>query len=110
LKRILGRLDYVLETFGISLRKRGATGHGLRHGVLNDAYEDITGVPSPVRGGGPVSPELDRAARLAVSQLAGHARARAAGAYIGTIIKPGGRPVGSPEPKGDDDDAAAVPV
>ena len=111
LKRNLRRLDYVLEKFGITLRKRGATGHGLRHEVLNDAYEDITGVPSPVRGGGPVSPELDKAARLAVSQLAGHARARAAGAYIGTIIKPGsGRPVGSPEPKRDDDDGAAVPV
>ena len=110
LKRNLRRLDYVLEKFGITLRKRGATGHGLRHEVLNDAYEVITGVPSPVRGGGPVSPELDRAARLAVSQLAGHARARAAGAYIGTIIKPGGRPVGSPEPNGDDDDGAAVPV
>ena len=110
LKRNLRRLDYVLEKFGITVRKRGATGHGLRHEVLNDAYEDITGVPSPVRGGGPVSPELDRAARLAVSQLAGHARARAAGAYIGTIIKPGGRPVGSPEPKRDDDDGAAVPV
>ena len=54
LKRNLRRLDYVLEKFGITLRKRGATGHGLRHEVLNDAYEDITGVPSPVRGGGPV--------------------------------------------------------
>ncbi len=110
LKRNLRRLDYVLEKFGITLRKRGATGHGLRHEVLNDAYEDITGVPSPVRGGGPVSPELDKAARLAVSRLAGHARARAAGAYIGAIIKPGGRPVGSPEPNGDDDEGAAVPV
>jgi hypothetical protein len=55
------------------LRKRGATGHGCATRFLNDAYEDVTGVPSPVRGGGPVSPELDRAARLAVSQLAGHA-------------------------------------
>ena len=83
LKRNLRRLDYVLEKFGITLRQRGATGHGLRHEVLNDAYEDITGVPSPVRGGGPVSPELARSARLAVSQLAGHARARAACAYLG---------------------------
>jgi len=111
LKRNLRRLDYVLEKFGITLRKRGATGHGLRHEVLNDAYEDITGVPSPVRGGGPVSPELDRAARLAVSQLAGHARARAAGAYLGQSVvmrsKTAGRP---PEPNGDDDDGAAVPV
>jgi len=111
LKRNLRRLDYVLEKFGITLRKRGATGHGLRHEVLNDAYEDITGVPSPVRGGGPVSPELDKAARLAVSQLAGHARARAAGAYLGQSVvmrsKTAGRP---PEPNGDDDDGAAVPV
>ena len=87
LKRNLRRLDYVLEKFGITLRKRGATGHGLRHEVLNDAYEDVAGVPSPVRGGGPVSPELDRAARLAVSQLAGHARARAAGAYCGKLAR-----------------------
>jgi hypothetical protein len=86
LKRNLRRLDYVLEKFGITLRQRGATGHGLRHEVLNDAYEDVTGVPSPVRGGGPVSPELDRAARLAVSQLAGHARARAAAAYLGQSV------------------------
>ena len=87
LKRNLRRLDYALEKFGITLRKRGATGHGLRHEVLNDAYEDVAGVPSPVRGGGPVSPELDRAARLAVSQLAGHARARAAGAYCGKLAR-----------------------
>ncbi len=87
LKRNLRRLDYVLEKFGITLRKRGATGHGLRHEVLNDAYEDVAGVPSPVRGGGPVSPERDRAARLAVSQLAGHARARAAGAYCGKLAR-----------------------
>lgn len=78
LKRDLRRLDYVLEKFGITLRQRALQGHGLRHEVLNDAYEDITGVPSPVGVAEPVSPELDRAARLAVSQLAGHARARAA--------------------------------
>ena len=118
LKRNLRRLDYVLKKFGITLRKRGATAHGLRHEVLNDAYEDITGVPSPVRGGGPVSPELDRAARLAVSQLAGHARVRAAGAYLGQSAvmrrKPGGRLVGSPdstpEPKRDDDDGVTARV
>ena len=31
LKRNLRRFDYVLEKFGITLRERGATGHGLRH-------------------------------------------------------------------------------
>ena len=74
LKRNLRRLDYVLEKFGITCAKGDRSWPAPRG--LNDAYEDITGVPSPVRGGGPVSPELDRAARLAVSQLAGHARAK----------------------------------
>jgi integrase len=45
LKRNLRRFDYVLEKFGITLRERGATGHGLRHERLNDAYEGITGCP-----------------------------------------------------------------
>jgi hypothetical protein len=98
LKRNLRRFDYVLEKFGITLRKRGATGHGLRHERLNDAYEGIAGVPSPVRGGGPVSSELDRAARLAVSQLAGHARLRASGAYLGSsaVMRSKGRKPSEP--------------
>ncbi|MCK0508214.1 hypothetical protein [Aromatoleum anaerobium] len=99
LKRNLRRLDYVLEKFGITLRQRGATSHGLRHGVLNDAYEDVAGVPSPVRGGGPVSLELDRAARLAVSQLAGHARARAASAYCGKSVVMRSEAPGNPPPR-----------
>lgn len=111
LKRNLRRLDYVLEKFGITLRKRGATGHGLRHEVLNDAYEDVAGVPSPVRGGGPVSPELDRAARLAVSQLAGHARARAADAYCGKSVSSRSGAPGTPPPRvhgADTDDSPAT--
>jgi integrase len=83
LKRNLRRFDYVLEKFGITLRERGATAHGLRHEVLSEVYHEVTGVASPIRGGGPVSPEADRAARQAVSHLAGHARLRAAGAYCG---------------------------
>lgn len=111
LKRNLRRLDYVLEKFGITLRKRGATGHGLRHEVLNDAYEDVAGVPSPVRGGGPVSPELDRVARLAVSQLAGHARARAADAYCGKSVGSRSGAPGTPPPRvhgADTDDSPAT--
>lgn len=86
LKRNLRRLNYVLEKFGITQRERGATGHGLRHERLGDTYEDMTGVPPPIRGGGSVPPELDRTARLAVSQLAGHARMRASGAYLGQSV------------------------
>ncbi|EER62167.1 conserved hypothetical protein [Acidovorax delafieldii 2AN] len=84
LKRNLRRLDYALEKFGITKRQTGVTGHGLRHGNLNDLYEGVAGVPSPVRGGGSVVADVDRAARLAVSERAGHARMRAAGAYIGS--------------------------
>jgi site-specific recombinase XerC len=84
LKRNLRRLDYVLAKLGITRKGRGVTGHGLRHGRLNDIYEDITGQPSVVRGGGQVPPELDLAARLATSAAAGHARHRAASAYLGS--------------------------
>jgi site-specific recombinase XerC len=85
LKRNLRRLDYGLAKLGITRKGRGVTGHGLRHGRLNDIYEDITGQPSVVRGGGEVSPELDRKARLAASATAGHSRHRAASAYLGAV-------------------------
>lgn len=85
LKRNLRRLDYTLEKFGITRRQAGATGHGLRHGNLNDFYEGLSGHPSPVRGGGPVPVEVDHAARLAVAERAGHSRMRASGAYLGSV-------------------------
>jgi site-specific recombinase XerC len=86
LRKNLRRFDYVLEKFGITLRERGATGHGLRHEVLNEVYRAITSEASPVQGGGPVAPELDRAARQVVSNLAGHARSRASAAYLGQSV------------------------
>ncbi len=93
LKRNLRRFDYVMEKFGITLRERGATGHGLRHEVLMETYTGLTGVKPPVRGGGPVSAEADMAARQTVSTLAGHARIRASGAYLGAVLpKLHGRP------------------
>jgi integrase len=86
LRKNLRRFDYVLEKFGITLRDRGATGHGLRHEVLNEVYQEVTGEASPVQGGGAVAPELNRVARETVSQLAGHARIRAAAAYLGQSV------------------------
>lgn len=85
LKRNLRRLDYVMEKFGVTQRERGVTLHGLRHGRLQEVYENASGVAAPVRGGGHAPAELDRAARLAVSEVAGHARVRAAGAYVGGV-------------------------
>lgn len=86
LKRNLRRFDYVLEKFGVTMRQLGATAHGLRHEMLNNLYQDETGQASPVRGGGPVPPEIDKAARLTVAKAAGHLRTRAAGAYLGAVL------------------------
>jgi site-specific recombinase XerC len=85
LRRNLRRLDYVLAKLGITRKDLGVTGHGLRHGRLNDMYEDITGQPSSVRGGGSVSETVDLQARLVVSAAAGHSRPKAAGAYLGAV-------------------------
>lgn len=91
LKRNLRRLDYALEKFGFTKAQRGVTAHGLRHGNLQGFYESLTGVPAPVRGGGPLPADLDRQARLAVSQRAGHSRVRAAGAYLGQSVVMGSK-------------------
>jgi site-specific recombinase XerC len=87
LKRNLRRFDYVLEKFGITARDLGVTGHGLRHEALIRHFGDQAGEAPPVRGGGPLPPDLDRATRLAVSELAGHARMRASAAYLGAILR-----------------------
>lgn len=114
LKSNLWRLDYALRKFGLTKRESGTTGHGARHDHLQSKYEETTGTPTPIRGGGPVDPSLDRQARLHVARIAGHARASAAGAYIGAIRR---APAGSnnpaqgnrPEPAaGDDDETVRV--
>lgn len=85
LRKNLRHFDYVLTKFGITVRERGVTAHGLRHEVLIGHYEALVGTPPPVRGGQMVPPELDRQARQSVSRLAGHARIRASGAYLGAV-------------------------
>ena len=112
LKQNLRRFSYVLAKFGLTLSDRGATGHGLRHEVMHEAYEDVSGHLSPVRGGGPVPPDLDRAARLHVAKLAGHGRAKASGAYLGSSAvmrsKPQKGPPGAP-PDGSPGEASPEP-
>ncbi len=95
LKSNLRRLDYALRKFGLTKRESGTTGHGARHDHLQGQYQDTTGTPAPVRGGGPVDQDLDRQARLRVARIAGHARLRSAGAYIGAIRR---SPAGSRDP------------
>ncbi|MBU1364569.1 MAG: integrase domain-containing protein [Gammaproteobacteria bacterium] len=104
LKQNLRRFDYVLAKFGITERGLRVTGHGLRHEVLIQFYSSQAGEAPPVRGGGPLPPDVDRAARQAVSELAGHARTRAAGAYCGPI-----RRQIQPETAPNDRDAPGLP-
>ncbi|MDR1423766.1 MAG: integrase, partial [Azoarcus sp.] len=82
----LWHFDYVVKKFGVTKKALGVTVHGLRHEALIDHYESVAGVPPPVRGGGEVSPEADKAARLSAAKLAGHNRPRASGAYLGQSV------------------------
>ena len=51
--------------------------------MANDRYAEETGVASPVRGGGRVDRETDRAARLVISVELGHNRMSATTHYLG---------------------------
>lgn len=64
-------------------REDGITSHGLRHQYANDRYQQLAGGESPVRGGGGVAPEADRAARLVVAEELGHSRESITGHYLG---------------------------
>jgi len=112
LKRNLRRFDYVMEKFGITAGELGITAHGLRHEALIQRFGDETdGAAPPVRGGAPLPPDVDRAARQAVAEMAGHKRARASCAYLGGIRTRQEQSPDAPgtklDPKGDD--AATVP-
>lgn len=82
------RFKYVCERFGITKKDLGVTGHGLRAQNLNDLYEEITGLPSPVRNVGNITLAISQLehdiARAVVSQTAGHSRLSITGAYIGS--------------------------
>jgi integrase len=84
LKQNLYHFSYLLRRFGICLADRGVTGHGLRHEVLVEVWRNATGAQPPVRGGELPSKSVVDAARQEIAELAGHARKRAAGAYIGS--------------------------
>jgi len=86
LEQAIRRFNYVLEKFGVTKRGLGITSHGLRHEHLNDLYEKVAGVPSPVRSTN-LTADIDDMthdlARARVSQEAGHARLGISNAYIG---------------------------
>ena len=85
LKQNLNHFSYVMRRFGLSLKERGATGHGLRHEVFVEVWVNGTGTQPPVRGGTLPPKDVREAAQQDIAEMAGHARNRAAGAYIGSV-------------------------
>ena len=82
LKQWLTRCYTVLARHGVT-RKNGLVSHGLRHQYANDRYEELTGEPSPVRGGAPVNTRDDQVARQELTARLGHARPSITRAYYG---------------------------
>lgn len=82
LAQVKNHYYHVLRSCGIT-RAEGLTSHGLRHGYANDRYEQITGQPSPVRGGQSFDRNTDQAARLEVAEELGHSRESVTTHYLG---------------------------
>lgn len=85
-----GHYYYITRKHGLT-RANGAQPHGLRHEALQELYEDLAGVPAPVKGDSMTSCidwGVDDAARHVVANVAGHSRKAIAGAYLGGIVPP----------------------
>lgn len=98
LEQALRRFNYVVgERFGLTRKQLGVTSHGLRHQGLNDMYERLAGIPSPVRGQTKdmfvqADPMKIEYARQRVAEVAGHARLSISGAYLGGRLSSHERP------------------
>lgn len=90
LQRWRYRYYHLCRRAGLTRRALAVTPHSLRHGVLLDIYEQVTGVAAPARGGAlsQDDPAADRAARDLVAEYAGHSRRRVASAYLGPVRAP----------------------
>lgn len=95
LRQSLERFNYVMKVIGATRKELGVTSHGLRHQGLNDLFEEIAGVASPVRGGQDlwrqVDPDRLAMARACVAERAGHSRLSISGSYIGGLVGRKGR-------------------
>lgn len=86
LKRWYRHFYHVLQKEGITRGGLGVTVHGLRHAYLQKMYEDITGVPAPIKlPDHRPDPELHQRAMQQLVEAAGHSLAAKATAYISTF-------------------------
>lgn len=91
LKQNIDRFAYIMKKLGLTKEGLGVTAHGLRHQRLNDIFEEVAGVPSPVRQASGLDrinkgddPERWKEAQQKVSSVAGHARLSISSAYTGS--------------------------
>lgn len=86
LERWRRRFYRLCARLGLTKKLSGVTPHSLRHGVLLDLYEQLTGSAAPARGGALAAqdPGADQAARALVAELAGHSRPSVSAAYLGS--------------------------
>jgi integrase len=86
LKKWYRHFYHVLQQEGITRGAKGVTVHGLRHAYLQRMYEQVTGVPAPIkRPDHRPDPELHQAAMQRLVEAAGHSLAAKATAYISTF-------------------------
>ena len=65
--------------------KHGIKMHGLRHAYAQDRYKEITGRDAPVRSNETVPrDQIDKVARLQISQELGHNRMEVTNCYLGS--------------------------
>jgi integrase len=83
LRQAKGHYYRVMAKCGITKEASNITAYGLRHAKSSDRYKAITGVDSPVRGGGQVDPVVDRHARRIIAEELGHSRTDITTFYIG---------------------------
>lgn len=90
LQQSLARFSNLMTKHSITKKMMGSTAHGLRHQYLNDRYEQIAGMPSPVRGGvvTPETREADLLARYTTTEEAGHSRLQVTTGYYGSSAQP----------------------
>lgn len=79
-----------LRTYERQVAEAGlSNAHGLRHAYAQERYRELTGWDCPVAGGpssrdlDPDQREIDREARMVVSEELGHAREQIAAVYLG---------------------------
>lgn len=92
LKSAIRRFGYVLGKCGVTKAGLGITAHGLRHETLCNLFEDLAGVPAPIRVANPrevlaqADPDKVELARAAVAEMAGHARISISSSYLGGML------------------------